>query len=194
MDRVQAAIDAMLKDVAVHAEPWDGIPRLAMIMLKDGEPYLAEARVPPHAWGYDRPPRILETIAKGTAAAYQGQIPGLPRQVAPPGLHGAAFLFKGWGVFPGPEWSPEEEARFRDLGDRHMLYTHPDRVEVRIMCGVDRSGRTYQSVVRHDNGELVPTHGLDVTGTIPESLDQLVSGMLGVDLPPRREPSGPEPG
>ncbi len=187
MSRIQRAIMGLLESEVARPREWDGPPGLFLIAMEGATPHLAPLRVPPFVWDADRPPQVLEAIAEGVnAAARRGRAPAPPQ-----GLHGAAFFFEGWQLYNDPA-DPEAMARIHRLAGQHRLYTHPDRVEVRFICAVDRAGFSYQAALRRDTGELDSEVQRNRTGqsagTIPEALDLLVAAILGVDLPPR--PSG----
>lgn len=181
----ERVLDALEAEVRSRTQ-WDEAPGLYFMYLEGGKACVSQVPVPDFMWESDAPPRVLARMA-----ACLGDFTGLLQAAAPEGLHGAAFRFEGWAVdagMPGTERRSEVSA----ASMARQLHVHPDRVETRCMYAVDRGGSTYSAVLAR--GETEARRSVSyrkpgvpgVTGIIPESLDKLVTALLGVELGTRR--------
>jgi hypothetical protein len=182
------AVVAVLADVVERRRGWDEAPALYWLHVERGRPKLRQVGIPDLTWQLDRPPAVLEIIAKMMAAG---------RYRSPwPDLHGVAVRHEGWKVELDQPSSPAALAKARRLHAQslaHTLHTRPDRIEARMFYAVDRAGWTYQAELkrgqlRADRMAMPPGGDPTITGAVVDALDLMVATLLGVTLPPRKEP------
>jgi hypothetical protein len=187
MGRIADVIaDALVAEVKKHTE-WDEPPALCFVYVEGGRGRVSELPLPEAIWSVDRPPLVLARCAEALGG---GRVSDLLQRVALEGLHGAAFRCEAWEVDGG---RPGTAQRSEAMAEQHAgrLHLHPGRREIRSLYAVDRAGITYAAVQRRGEEEVrrsvvYPKPGGDsFTGTIPSALDRIVTGMLGVSMPPR---------
>jgi len=119
-----------------------------------------------------------------------GEFSGLLSSVAPEGLHGAGFRCEAWAV-TGAKAGTRREREVTAAARARRLHVHPDRIESRCMYAVDRAGITYSAMQARGESEVkrsvsYPRAGEPgFSGIIPDALDRLVMGLLGVELAAR---------
>jgi hypothetical protein len=181
-------LQALVAEAATRPR-WDEPPALYLVYLSRGRARLERAPIPARDFAPD-PAAALHAIAEATAGYARAGV------IRPkPGLYAAAFRCEAWYSEPPPGGAAELA---RDAEAR-TIYQRPDRREVRHLMAVDRTANTYVVTRFRDTGEtrrhvLPPNPDLRVTGTIADALDLIVGTCLGVGLPPRESPPGPEPG
>jgi hypothetical protein len=97
-------------------------------------------------------------------------------------LHAWVLASEGW-MAAARDGDEVARKRLRQQGEAHLIHTRPDRVEVRMLTAVDRSGMSMQ-LVRQRDGKLSVTVQRELpadkdgdtgfTGTIPEALTALM--------------------
>jgi hypothetical protein len=196
LSRVQQAI-VQLMQAELDARPeWDEVPQLYRLMLRGGEPALVPLSDTNGYWlaGAASGLSPVETLAHfAMTMALVAQRHGPPDGEMPSGvLHGMAFRHEGWHV----ETHPADKfatRRAHQLAEEHQLKRHPAREEVRIFVAVDRASITYQAMTYRSGAHepelvIMPRGGqAEATGTVPDSLDLMVSTLCGVPLLPRTE-------
>ena len=175
--------DTMAAEVASRTE-WDEAPGLCFLYVEDGKPRLSQLEIPDEIWASDRPPYVLDNISRAF-----GQFADLMQRVSPVSLYGAAFRCETWRAQSVP--GTERHSELAAASMRHELHKHPDRVEARTLCAVDRAGITYMAEQIRGGHEVSRTVSYPkpgrpaVSGTVFEALDRLVTTLLGVELPAR---------
>ncbi len=185
MGRVsELVMDALAAEVESRTG-WDEPPGLYFLYLEGGKCRASLLPLPDEVWSLDAPPRVLARLADGA-----GEFSELLSSVAPEGLHGAAFRCEAWVVEAGkPGTERYSEVTAASMARR--LDVHPDRVESRCMYGVDRAGITYSATLARGSDEVKRSVSYrkpgrpDFAGIIPDALDRLVMGLLGVKLAAR---------
>jgi len=198
--------DAIAAEMAAAVEgrvEWDELPMLYRLHLRDRQPRLHPIDL--RTWGHAaialgmRPPEALSMIADMMEAGRFRPPPDDPDGV----LHGMAFRHEGWWAYGADGEFALNSAEGRlamHHAKEHLIYTRPDRVEIRMMVAVDRAGITYQVIQprgeeRAERLIMFPNAAPEephATGLVVESLDRMVAQLCGVPAQPRPEPPGPE--
>jgi hypothetical protein len=164
---------------------WDEAPGLYFIYLHGrggGRCAVRQLPVPDRMWAADRPPRVLAGMAQGL-----GSVSGLLQSVSPEALHGVAFRCEMWCADGGMPGTSQRSEMMADAY-AHRLHLRPDRREARAMWAVDRAGITYGIMQFRDDPEVrrqvhYPAARRTITGDIPAALHELVTALLGVEMP-----------
>jgi hypothetical protein len=170
---------------------WDDPPRLYTIRLQAGRCDLLPVALPVRAWTRGHPPDVLRSLAAAAAQAVRE-----PGYRAPAGLYGAAFRFEGWDL-PWDRMSREQFRQGMIDASAGRIHARPDRIEVRILHGLDMAGITY--VARQQRGQPqvhaeICRAGQDrgYAGVIPDTLSLVVTALAGTRS--SRHPPGAQPG
>lgn len=102
---------------------------------------------------------------------------------------GLLFMSEAWMV-AGPVGPVDDDDDVREAGARGELHKHPDRIEIRLVYGVDRAG--YQYAIRQARGhdelsESVQGPGIDpgpqghLEGHIPDAMVELLAVLAPED-------------
>jgi hypothetical protein len=195
LSRVQQAIvNLMLAELESRPE-WNEIPQLYRLMLRGGDPALVPLSDTNGYWlaGAASGLTPVETLAHfAMTMALVAQRNGPPDGGLPGGaLHGFAFRAEAWDVETAPS-DKFGQRRADQLAQEGQLKRHPARREVRLFVAVDRASFTYQAKTFRSGIEpelLIMPRGdsTEATGTVPDSLDLMVSTLCGVPLMPRTE-------
>lgn len=178
--------DALVTEVR-HRREWDEPPALCFLYVKGGRAGIREVPLPDVIWSAGRPPLILARLA---AVSGSEPVSSLLRNAAPEDLYGAAFRCEAWEVIGGEPGTADWSETMADA-QAHRLHLRADRREIRSIFAVDRAGVTYIAVQGRGDDDVrrsiaYPKPGAGFTGTIPASLDRIVTAVLGVSLPSRR--------
>lgn len=183
MGKVQERIAAALAAEVGSRACWDEPPALFWLALERGVPQLVPAPVAPGTWSLAPPAAVLSGLADG-CAEYAGPL----QRSAPDGLHGAAFYSEIWTVMHRPD-DTAGIARSTEDARAHRIHERPDRVEARTMWAVDRAGTVYAALLRRGIDDVpltqveYPGPGRTIKGSIPASLERIVSAVLAVTMP-----------
>jgi hypothetical protein len=157
--------------------------------MSQGRCRLTAAPVPLDWWASADPAEVLDAVA-GLAAGVRG-MPGIGMR---PDLYGVALRFEGWDL-PWADLGPEGHRQAAaDLAARRV-HARPDRIEVRVLAGVDRTGTAYESRQQRGRPEIhqaVFPPGLGPEGAVPDALRRVTAALTGVRLPQQEDP-GHEP-
>jgi hypothetical protein len=153
---------------------WDQPPRLMSVMR-----HLPEGSDEPYTLAIDEVPDVLP-IGGGPQIAQRlhNMADAITRRRQRDqswdrvNVHAWVLCTEGWTA--SADWDDEaaRQQLIRD-GERHRVNTRPDRIEVRLLTAVDRSGMSMQ-VVRFRDGELAAT----VQQTMP-TIQQGATGFRG---------------
>jgi hypothetical protein len=187
---MSAAVSRALAAELDSRAGWDEDPCLYTIRMSRGQCRLATVPVPRDWWASGHPAEVLDAVA-GLAASVRG-IPGIRMR---PDVYGIAFFFRGWDL-PWDDLSPEgHQQAVADLA-AHRVQGRPDRIEFRILAGVDRTGTTYE--IRQQRGrpevhQAVFAPGRGRVGAVPGALCRVTAALTGARLPQQQEDPGDEP-
>lgn len=177
MGRVQESIAAALAANLDARVAWDEPAELYWVRLSGGEVMLRQLPTEEGFFDDGNPADILS----GAAQLFLHERDRL-EQAAPAGMHGLAFYCEEWSV-SYPQDAPDGQS----ASEARRLDTHPHRVEQRGLNAVDRAGIRYRAVLPF-GGEIAtqiryPGRSGDLTGTVYEALDSMMTTVLGVELP-----------
>ena len=186
---MSAAVSRALAAELGSRAGWDEDPCLYTIRMSQGRCRLTAASVPRHWWASADPAEVLDAVA-GLAAGVRG-MPGIRMR---PDLYGIALRFEGWDL-PWADLGPEGHRQAVADAAAHRVHARPDRIEVRVLAGVDRTGTAYEA--RQQRGwpeiyQAVFAPGRGPVGAVPDALRRVTAALTGVRLPQREDP-GYEP-
>lgn len=168
---------AMLTRIVTNESQWDQPPRL-LVLWRDllGQANTLTVPVGDEQWAYAHPPMVLAAMAERMLAT-RWEIAGK----VPPELYGIAFVCEAWMVL-ADDADPARTAQVMADSAAKMLHSRPDRVEVRMACAIDLTGRRFLVLLERESADLVAetldhTHSPGRWGASGAVFDAL-SGMM----------------
>lgn len=132
----------------------------------------------PEVWTTAPPAEVLTKLAR-----YARKHPPRLEDALSDGARiiGLLFASEAWAVI-----GPDDPDRVKDAARNRNLHQHPDRVELRLVYGVDRAGYHYSArqsrgsdeIAEHIQGPGLDDDGLErMSGEIPDALEDLLSAL-----------------
>lgn len=183
----QGGIDA---EAIEHIPPdvWADLPADLQARITSGETRLgsldmtsAQVDIPDEVWTLRPAADVIEILAEMVREGGPGVGMAIPDDVR---IIGAMLVSEAWAL-RAEDMSPEEIEQAKQMVSNGAINTHPKRVEVRTVVGVDLAGYIYHLTHVRQTGEqdeLIDGPGMDgpqLSGALPDALTEFLHAVVG---------------
>lgn len=182
----QGGIDPEARE-HIPEDVWAELPEELRARIESGEARLgsldltsAPVEIPDEIWGLRPAAEVISILATmvGNGEGVTMQTPDDIRII------GVMLVSEAWAL-RAQDMTPEEIERAKEMTSDGSINTHPNRVEVRTVVGVDLAGFIYHLSHLRDTGEqeeLIDGPGIDgpsLSGAIPDALREFLHAVVG---------------
>lgn len=171
----------------IPADVWAELPEDLRERIKSGQANLksldmtsAQVDIPDEVWGM-RPAAEVISIVAAMVRNGEGVSVQTPDDIR---ILGVMLVSEAWAL-RAEDMTPEELAQAQEMTTNGEINSHPNRVEIRTVVGVDLAGYIYHLTHVRDTGEqdeLIDGPGMDgprLQGAIPDALTEFLHAVVG---------------